>query len=316
MKLGFEKSISLGDGRTISIATGKLAKQAHGSVEVRMGGTVLLATVVSNREARTDMDFMPLTIDFREKYASTGRFPGGFLKREARPSDSEILTMRLVDRALRPLFPDDYHGETQVMIQMVSSDKVDMPDALACLGASAALAVSDIPFAGPVSEVRIGRIDGKMVLNPTVEQMEECDMDIIVAATMDNIMMVEGEMKEASEADMLEAIKAAHAAIKVQCQMQLDLAAHVESAATKREYKHEEHNDDLKQQINDFAYEKCYEVAKQGLADKSKRSELFGAIKEELLESLSEEIKEEWAFQINQYFKKTQKEAVRRVVLD
>jgi len=316
MKLGFEKSISLGDGRTISIATGKLAKQAHGSVEVRMGGTVLLATVVSNREARTDMDFMPLTIDFREKYASTGRFPGGFLKREARPSDSEILTMRLVDRALRPLFPDDYHGETQVMIQLVSSDKVDMPDALACLGASAALAVSDIPFAGPVSEVRIGRIDGKMVLNPTVEQMGECDLDIIVAATMDNIMMVEGEMKEVSEADMLEAIKAAHAAIKVQCQMQLDLASHVENAATKREYQHEEHNDDLKQQVNDFAYEKCYEVAKQGLADKSKRSELFGAIKEELLESLSDEVKEEWAFQINQYFKKTQKAAVRRVVLD
>lgn len=316
MNLGFKKSISLGDGRTISIETGKLAKQAHGSVEVRMGGTVILATVVSNYDTKPEMDFMPLTIDYREKYASTGRFPGGFLKREARPSDSEILTMRLVDRALRPLFPDDYHGDTQVMIQLVSADKVDMPDALACLAASAALQLSDIPFGGPVSEVRIGRIDGKMVLNPTIEQMAECDLDIIVAATMDNIMMVEGEFKEVSEADMLEAIKAAHGAIKVQCQLQLDLAAEAKPDREIREYSHEDHNDELKAQINDFAFQKCYDVAKQGIADKKKRGELFGAIKEELMETLSEEVQEEWGFQIRQYFKKTQKEAVRRAVLD
>ncbi len=316
MNLGFEKSLSLGDGRTISVATGKLAKQAHGSVEVRMGGTVLLASVVSNKDVNGDIDFMPLTIDYREKYASTGRFPGGFLKREARPSDNEILTMRLVDRALRPLFPDDYHSDTQVMIQLVSSDKNEMPDALACLAASAALAVSDIPFAGPVSEVRIGRLDGKFIINPTIDQMKEIDLDIVVAATMDNIMMVEGEMKEVSEADMLEAIKAAHAAIKVQCQLQLDLAANVEKAQTKREYVHETHNEELQAKIKDACYQKCYEVAKQGLADKKKRGELFGEVKEAMLETLSDEEKEEWAFQINQYFKKTMKEAVRRSVLD
>ncbi len=316
MKLGFEKSISLGDGRTISIATGKLAKQAHGSVEVRMGGTVILATVVSNYDARPEMDFMPLTIDYREKYASTGRFPGGFLKREARPSDSEILVMRLVDRALRPLFPDDYHGDTQVMIQLVSSDKVDSPDALACLAASAALQVSDIPIAEAVSEVRIGRVDGKMILNPTIEEIASCDLDIIVAATMDNIMMVEGEFKEVSEADMLEAIKAAHGAIKQQCQLQLDLAAEAVPNREIREYNHEEHNEELKAKIYDLGYQGCYDVAKQGLADKHKRAELFGAVKEQVMEALSEEEKTEWAFQIKGYFKYTQKSAVRRVVLD
>ncbi|MFT7614561.1 MAG: polyribonucleotide nucleotidyltransferase [Parvicellaceae bacterium] len=315
MNLGVKKSISLGDGRTISVETGKLAKQSHGSVEVRMGGTVILAHVVSNYDARADMDFMPLTIDYREQYASTGRFPGGFLKREARPSDAEILTMRLVDRALRPLFPDDYHGDTQVMIQLVSSDKVDAPDALACFAASAALQCSDIPIAEAVSEVRIGRIDGKMILNPTIEQIAECDLNIIVAATMDNIMMVEGEFAECSEADMLEAIKAAHGAIKQQCQLQLDLAADFGKKPT-RDYKHENHNDELKAQILELAYQKCYDVAKQGLADKYKRAELFGAVKDEVMAELSDEVKAEWAFQIKGYFKSAQKTAVRRVVLD
>lgn len=312
-----EKKIDLGDGKIISISTGKLAKQAHGSVEVRLDGTVLLATVVSNHDVKDGVDFMPLTVDYREKYASTGRFPGGFLKRETRPSNDEILTMRLVDRALRPLFPDDYHADTQVMIQLVSSDKTNMPDALTCLAASAALAVSDIPFNGPVSEVRVGRIDGKWVINPTFDQLAKADMDIVVAATLDNIMMVEGEFKEVSEAEMLEAIKTAHAAIKVHCQAQLDLAEAVgEKATVKREYAHETHNDELKAKIREMAYDKCYEVAKQGLADKKKRGELFGAIKEEIIEALGEEVMEEWGFQVSAYFKKAQKEAVRRVVLD
>ena len=202
------QTINLGNGKEISIETGKLAKQADGSVVVRMGDTMILATAVANVDVRDGVDFMPLTVDYREKFASTGKFPGGFLKREARPSDEEILTMRLVDRALRPLFPDDYHAETQVMLQLLSSDKENMPDALACLAASAALAVSDIPFNGPVSEARIARKEGEFIVNPTFEELKGADMDMMIAGTLESIVMVEGEMDEVSEAEMLEAIKA------------------------------------------------------------------------------------------------------------
>ena len=310
------QTINLGNGKEISIETGKLAKQADGSVVVRMGDTMLLATAVANVDVKDGVDFMPLTVDYREKFASTGKFPGGFLKREARPSDEEILTMRLVDRALRPLFPDDYHADTQIMIQLMSSDKENMPDALACLAASAALAVSDIPFNGPVSEVRIARKDGNFMVNPTFEELKGADIDMMIAGTMDSIVMVEGEMDEVSEAEMLEAIKQAHAVIKVQCQMQLDIAAKVEKANPKREYCHETHNEDLKSKIHEFSYQKCYDIAKQGLADKHKRAELFGAVKEEFVATLSEEELAENGFLIGQYFKAAQKEAVRRVVLD
>ena len=308
--------MSLPNGKEISIETGKLAKQADGSVVVRMGDTMILATAVANVDVRDGVDFMPLTVDYREKFASTGKFPGGFLKREARPSDEEILTMRLVDRALRPLFPGDYHAETQVMMQLMSSDKENMPDALACLAASACLAVSDIPFNGPVSEVRIVRIDGEFSINPTFEEMKSADMDMMIAGTLDSIVMVEGEMNEVSEAEMLEAIKAAHVVIKEQCQLQLDIASEVAKANPKREYSHETHNDELRKSIYDFSYQRCYDVAKQGLADKHKRAELFGAIKEDFKATLSEEDMKELGFLVGPYFKAAQKAAVRRVVLD
>ena len=310
------QTINLGGGKEISIETGKLAKQADGSVVVRMGETMILATAVANVDVRDGVDFMPLTVDYREKFASTGKFPGGFLKREARPSDEEILTMRLVDRALRPLFPDDYHAETQVMLQLMSSDKQNMPDALACLAASAALAVSDIPFNGPVSEVRIARKDGNFTVNPTFEELKGAELDMMIAGTLDSIVMVEGEMDEVSEAEMLEAIKQAHAVIKVQCQMQLDLAAKVEKANPKRDYSHEVHDEDMRARVHEFAYQKCYDIAKQGLADKHKRAELFGAVKEEFKATLTEQETEELGFLIGPYFKAVQKEAVRRVVLD
>ena len=310
------KKMSLPNGKEISIETGKLAKQADGSVVVRMGDTMILATAVANVDVRDGVDFMPLTVDYREKFASTGKFPGGFLKREARPSDEEILTMRLVDRALRPLFPGDYHAETQVMMQLMSSDKENMPDALACLAASACLAVSDIPFNGPVSEVRIVRIDGEFSINPTFEEMKSADMDMMIAGTLDSIVMVEGEMNEVSEAEMLEAIKVAHVVIKEQCQLQLDIASEVAKANPKREYSHETHNEELRKSIYDFSYQRCYDVAKQGLADKHKRAELFGAIKEDFKATMSEEDMTEFGFLVGQYFKSAQKEAVRRVVLD
>ena len=310
------KKIKLPNGKEISIETGKLAKQADGSVVVRMGDTMLLATAVANIDVKDGVDFMPLTVDYREKFASTGKFPGGFLKREARPSDEEILTMRLVDRALRPLFPDDYHADTQVMIQLMSSDKENMPDALACLAASACLAVSDIPFNGPVSEVRIVRIDGAFLVNPTFQEMKNVDMDLVIAGTMDSIVMVEGEMKEVSEKEMLDAIKEAHVIIKEQCQLQLDVASEVTKANPKREYSHEIHNEELRKNIYDFSYKRCYEIAKQGIADKHKRAELFSAIKEDFKASMSEEDAAEFGFLVGQYFKAAQKEAVRRVVLD
>ena len=309
-----EQKIDLGDGRILSIETGKLAKQADGSVVVKMGGTMLLATVVSNRDA-SDVDFLPLTVDYREKFAASGRVPGGFLKREARPSDHEILVMRLVDRVLRPLFPDHYHYETQVMIQLMSYDEQVAPDALAGLAASAALAVSDIPFDGPISEVRIIRVNGEYIINPSSEQAENADIDLIVGASMDNVAMVEGEMKEVSEAEMLEAIKTAHDAIKVQCQAQLDLAAEVPKANPKRSFDGLAEDVELSQKLREAAYDKLYEIAKSG-TDKHDRSAQMQEVKDAFIEGLSEEEAEEKKELIGIYFSKIKKEAIRNMVLE
>ena len=310
-----KKTIELGDGRTITLETGKLAKQADGAVELRMGNTMLLATVVSAKEAGEGVDCMPLQVEYKEKFSSNGRFPGGFLKREGRASDYEILTARLVDRVLRPLFPDNYHADTFVTIIMFSADGEDMPDALAGLAASAALAVSDIPFNGPISEVRVARIDGEFVINPTFAQLEKADMELMVGATYDNIMMVEGEMKEVSEADLLAALKAAHEAIKVQCKAQMELA---EEAGTtvKREYCHEVNDEDLRKDVHDKCYDKAYAVAKAGCADKHWRQDSFDAICDEYIESLPEEEREEKAPLVKRYYHDVEREAVRRCILD
>jgi len=314
MNIGIRKSIVTG-GKEITVETGKLAKQADGSVVVRMGDTMLLATVVSAPDAKEGVDFLPLTVDYREKYAAAGRFPGGFFRREARPSESEILIMRLVDRALRPLFPDDYHAEVQLMIQLLSYDGVHNPDALCGLAASAAIAVSDIPFNGPMSEVRIGRINGQWVVNPTMLEMAESDVDMMIAGTAKDINMLEGEFKEISELEMVEAIKLAHAAIKEQCQFQLDLAAEIATANPKREYSHEVHNEDVKTKVYDFAMDKCKEVARMGLANKAKRSELFDTIKSELKATFTEEELAEVGGFISTYFSEVKKKAVRWVML-
>ncbi len=315
MNIGIKKSITTG-GKEITIETGKLAKQADGAVVLRMGDTMILATVVSSREAREGVDFLPLTVDYKEKFAADGRIPGGFFRREARPSEREILVMRIVDRALRPLFPDDYHAEVQLMLQLIAYDGVNSPDALVGFAASTAIAVSDIPFNGPMSEVRVGRINGEFVINPTLEQMDESDIDCIVAGTIDNIVMLEGEMSEVSESDMVEVIKVAHEAIKEQCQFQLDLASEIPGTSPKREYSHEDHNDEVREKVMAFAYDKCREVAKQGLASKEKRAELFGAIKEELIASHTEEELEEIGKYISVYFKEAMKKAVRDTMLE
>ncbi len=308
-------TIALGDGRTITLETGKLAKQADGSVMVRMGNTMLLATVVAAKDAVPGTDFMPLSVDYKEKFASNGRFPGGFTRREGRSSDYEILVSRLVDRALRPLFPDDFHAETFVNVTLYSADGVDMPDALAGLAASAALAVSDIPFNGPISEVRVARINGQFVINPTFEQLENADMDIMVAATMDNIMMVEGEMKEVSEDDLLEAMKVAHEAIKVHCQAQLELMKAV-GKTVKREYCHEENDEELKKDIWDKTYDKVYALATACNADKHSRSDNFAAVKAEYITGLDPEVAEEKKGMIDRYYHAVEKEAMRRSILD
>ncbi|MBE9467156.1 MAG: polyribonucleotide nucleotidyltransferase [Bacteroidetes bacterium] len=308
-----KKDIELGDGRIITIETGKLAKQADGSVVVRMGDAMLLATVVSATDAREDVDFMPLSVDYREKFSAAGRFPGGFLKRESRPGDNEILVSRLVDRALRPLFPANYHAETFVSINLISADKDVMPDALAGLAASAALAVSDIPFNGPISECRVARIDGEFILNPSFEQLKIADIDIMVGATLENILMVEGEMDEVSEAEMLEAIKFAHGAIKKQCTAQLELAEMI-GVSVKREYNHETNDEELKEKIHKETYDKIYEAAKKADA-KHKREENFKAIKQEFIDSLPEDAEISEAM-INRYYGEVEKEAVRNLVLD
>lgn len=309
------KTIELNDGRVITIETGKLAKQADGSVVVRMGNTMLLATVVAKKDAAENVDFMPLSVDYQEKYAAMGRFPGGFFKREARPSEYEILVSRLVDRALRPLFPDDFHAEVQVQISLISGEKTTAPDALAALAASAALAVSDIPFNGPISEVRVAKINGEFIINPSLQDVEKAELDLMIAATMDNIMMVEGEMKEVQESDMMEAFRVAHDAIKIQCQAQIELTELV-GKTQKREYCHENNDFDLRDKMRAAVYQQLYDIAKQGNANKHLRAELFEAVKTAFVDSLAEEEKEGKNFQINRYFHDIHKEAVRNVILD
>ncbi|MBE6334225.1 MAG: polyribonucleotide nucleotidyltransferase [Bacteroidales bacterium] len=309
-----EKQITLADGRVITLETGKLAKQADGAVMLKCGNTMLLATVCSAQEAGPDVDFMPLSVDYKEKFASVGRFPGGFTKREGRASDYEILVSRLVDRALRPLFPDDYHAETFVQVTLYSADEESMPDCLAGLAASAALAVSDVPFNGPISEVRVARVNGELVINPTASQMKDADIDIMVGATYENIMMVEGEMNEISEKEMLDAIKFAHDAIKEHCLVQMELMKEV--AKEKRTYCHETNDEELKQDVWDKCYQKAYDACRSCTADKHKRLDMLKAVKEEYMESIPEEERDDKAFMVSRYYHDVEKEAMRRMILD
>ena len=309
-----KKTIELSDGRIIEIETGKLAKQADGSVVVKMGGTMLLATVTCAKDAKEDVDFMPLQVDYKEKYASAGRFPGGFMKREGKASDYEILIARLVDRALRPLFPEDFHAEVFVNVNLISAEKDIQPDALAGLAASSALAVSDIPFEGPISEVRVARIGGEFKINPNFSEMADADLDIMVAATYDNIMMVEGEMNEVSEHDMLEAIKFAHEEIKKHCKVQMELTEAV-GKTEKRAYCHEENDEDLRKAVEEFCYDRCYAIAKSGSA-KHERSDAFEALKEEFYATLTEEEQEEKRMMVERYYHAVEKAAMRNMILD
>ena len=315
------KTVSLPDGRQITIETGKLAKQADGSCMLRMGNTMLLATVCAAKDAVPGTDFMPLQVEYREQYAAAGRFPGGFTKREGKASDDEILVCRLVDRALRPLFPSDFHAEVFVNVILFSADGVDQPDALAGFAASCALACSDIPFEYPISEVRVARINGEYVINPTFEQMASADMDLMVGATKDNIMMVEGEMKEVQEADLLNALKAAHEAIKPMCDMQYELMKEL-GTDVKREYCHEVNDDDLREQVKAECYQKCYDVVKQAL-EKHARAEAFEKIVTDFKEAyaaahseLSEEELEEKNALVDKYYHDVEKDAMRRCILD
>jgi polyribonucleotide nucleotidyltransferase len=307
--------IQLKDGRTITIETGVLARQADGAVVVRMGNTLLLATVVSAREANPSVDFLPLTIDYREKFSAAGKYPGGFFKREARPSNDEILTMRLVDRVLRPLFPKDYHAETQVMIQLLSHDENVMPDALAGLAASAAIAITDIPMEQPISEVRVARINGNLVINPTKKELELADIEMVIGATEDSVLMVEGEMDEISEKEMIEAIRFAHEAIKEQCAAQKRLAKKVRENESFRDYPKAESNEDLKQKVFDITYQKSYQIAKLGLS-KHDRKDKFSELKVELEGNFTEEELTENKSLISTYYNKAQKEAVRNLILE
>ena len=309
------ETIVLPDGREITLETGKLAKQADGSVVVKCGGTMLLATVVSSKEAKDGVDFLPLTVDYREKFAANGRVPGGFLKREGRPSDNEILTMRLIDRVLRPLFPKDYHAEIQLMIQMISYDENVEATSLTGLAASAAIAVSDLPFDGPISEVRVGRINGELIINPTPAQIADLEVDMVIGASMDSVVMVEGEMKEISEEEMVDAIKFAHDAIKVQIQAQLNMAAQVETAQVKREYSHETHNEEVREEVMQVTYDKVYEVAKSGLP-KHERSAAFKAVLNEYLEGKDEEWLEANAGFAKSYFHDVEYKAMRNMILN
>lgn len=309
-----KKTIVLGDGREITLETGKLAKQADGAVELRMGNTMLLATVVSAKEAEEGADFMPLQVEYKEKYSAVGRYPGGFTKREGRPSDYEILTARLVDRVLRPLFPSNYHANTIVTVTLFSSDGQDQPDALAGLAASAAIAVSDVPFEEPIAEVRVARINGEFVIDPTFEQLKNADMELMVGATYDNIMMVEGEMDEVSEDDLIAALKAAHNAIKPMCVAQKELAEQI--GVVKREYCHETDDEELHERMRAEVYPKCYAVAKAGCADKQWRNESFQKAFDEFVETIPEEEREEKAMMVKRYFDEIQRDAVRRCILD
>lgn len=309
----FKEVIDLGDGREISIETGKLAKQAHGSVVVQSGKCMLLCTVVSNYK-QSDVDFLPLTVDYREKFAAAGRYPGGFFKREARPSDGEVLTMRLVDRVLRPLFPKDYHAETQVMIQLMSHDDDVMPDAMAGLAASAAIQLSDFPFECPISEARVARVNGEFVINPTRAQLAESDIDMMIGASADSVMMVEGEMDEISEEEMADAIKFAHEAIKVQCAAQVKLAEAFGKKET-REYTPEREDEELAKKIHDLAYDKVYAIAKAG-SSKKERSTAFSEIKEEIKATFSEEELADYGDLVSKYYAKAEKAAIRTLTLD
>jgi len=315
-KIGITHEFEMGDGKKISIETGKLAKQADGSVVVKMGDTMLLATVVSSQDAKEGSDFLPLSVDYQEKYASTGRIPGGFLKRESRLSDYEILISRLIDRALRPMFPEDYHADTQVMVSLISADENIMPDALAALAASAALTISDIPFNGPISEVRVARIDGKLIVNPLISELANADIELIVAGNAQDICMVEGEMNEVSEDEMAEAIRFAHAAIKLQVQAQLDLLAKV-GAKTKRTYKHEPAaNPELESQIKAFAYDRIYAVAKSALG-KDERSVAFKAIRKEFEATVAEQMSDSsFVYLLKKYYHDIEKEAIRAMILN
>jgi polyribonucleotide nucleotidyltransferase len=309
----FEKTITLEDGRQITIETGRLARQADGSAVVKMGNTMLLATVVSNKEGREGADFLPLSVDYQEKFASAGRIPGGFLKREGRLSDHEILVSRLVDRAIRPIFPDDYHAETQVNIYLISAEEEVLPDSLAALAASSALSVSDIPFNGPISEARVVRVDGKFMINPSVKDASEADIDMIVAATLKNILMVEGEMNEVSEVEMVEAIKFAHEAIKIQCGVQKELEEMV-GKAEKREYDHETNDEELKKELHDLFYDKIYEIARSEINVKSERSSAFKALIDSYIDGLPEDHELDLDI-VGRYFHEIEKKAVRAMML-
>ena len=315
MNIGIKKSITTG-GKEITLETGKLAKQADGSIVLQMGGTMLLATVVSAKEAKEGMGFFPLTVDYREKFAAAGRIPGGFLRREARPTDLEVLVMRLVDRALRPLFNDDYRAETQIMIQLMSYDGINLPDSLAGFAASAALAVSDIPFNGPMSEVRVARVDGQFIVNPVKAELEKADMEIMMAGTMKDVVMIEGEMQFVQEAELVEAIKIGHAAIKEQCQFQLDLAAEIPSANPKRAYHHVDTNEEIEKKVNDFAYDKLKAVARKGNANRTERAADLKAVKEETKGQFTEEELTEAGGFFGTYFDKAKKAAIRDVMLN
>lgn len=309
------EKFQLKDGREVSIETGRLAKQANGSVVVKCGGTMLLATVVANKDANPGVDFLPLTVDYREKFYAGGKIPGNFFRRETKPSDDEVLTMRLVDRVLRPLFPEDFHAEVQVMISLISYDKEVMPEALAGLAASAAIAITDIPFNGPMSEVRVVRIDGQLSINPSIENLKKADLDIMVGATKDSIVMVEGEMKEISEAEMLEAIKYAHEEIKVQIEAQERLAARIPASQTKREYSHETHNEEIREKVWAECYDKVYNVAKTPSA-KEERHEKFAAVLEEFLSQYSEEERADVEPFAKIYYHDVEKEAMRQMILN
>ena len=310
-----KKTIQLPDGRVIEIETGKLAKQAAGSAVVKMGGTMLLATVTCAKEVKEGTDFMPLTVDYREKYYAAGRFPGGFLKRESRPSDYEVLVARLVDRPIRPLWPSDFHLEVFVNINLISAEKDIQPDALAGLAASAALATSDLPFGGPIAEVRVARIDGEFVINPGFEACKRADLDLMVAATEENIMMVEGEMNEVSETDMLEAIKFAHEEIKKHCRVQKELMHELGTDVNKRDYPHDVEDEELRKAVREACYDKCYALAKSA-KPKHEREEGFEAIQAEFLATLSEEEQEEKAPLVARYYHDVEKEAMRNMILD
>ncbi len=317
-QIGITHTFKLADGREITLETGRLAKQADGAVVVKMGNTMLLATVVSNKDAKEGTDFLPLSVDYQEKFAAAGRFPGGFFKREARLSDYEILTCRLVDRALRPLFPDDYHSDTQVLISLISGDKNFMPDALACLAAATAITLSDIPFNGPVSEVRVGKVDGKLIVNPTVEEMAKGTLDMIIAANSKDIMMVEGEMKEISEAEMLEAIKFGHEAIRLQINAINEFMAKIiakNGPIIKRAYCHETNDLELKERVYKDLYDKTYAVAKAQNPNKKERTAAFKAVVTEYIAFLSEEEKSKESL-VKKYYHDVEYDAVRRFVLD